>query len=78
MFIDWLEKNNPFNDPDWVMPSREEVEDHIKLLTEEYHNPNIKGSARTKLVYTLANAYALLSILNKPKKKGKWVWVEKE
>ena len=76
MFTEWLEKNNPFNDPDWEMPTREQVEDHIKTLTQEYLDPNIKGSSRTKLVYSLCNAYAILSILNKPKKKGKWVWVE--
>ncbi len=54
------------------------MQDIIDDLKREWYYSELKGVERTKLVYKLCNAYNLLSLTEKPKKEGKWVWVEKE
>jgi hypothetical protein len=78
MVLEWLKNFNPFSEPEWEAPDRQHMQEIIDDLKRELYYSELKGPEKTKLVYKLCNAYNLLSLTEKPKKKGKWVWVEKE
>ncbi len=78
MVLAWLRKHSPFSEPEWEVPDRQRMQEIIDDLKRELYYSDLKGPEKTKLVYKLCNAYNLLSLTEKPTKKGKWVWVEKE
>jgi|TARA_B100001750_G_C15481268_1_gene585582 hypothetical protein len=78
MIGEWLKNHNPFNEPEWEIPDRQEIQEIVDDLKRELYYSELKGVERTKLVYKLCNAYNILSLTEKPKKEGKWVWVEKD
>ena len=78
MIGEWLKNHNPFHEPEWELPDRQEIQDIVDDLKRELYYSELKGVERTKLVYKLCNAYNLLSISKTPKNEGKWVWVENE
>jgi len=67
------------HEPEWdtEMLDRELLQEVVDDLKKQLFEKNPKGVEKTKLIYKLCNAYNLLSLTNEPKKKGRWVWVEK-
>ena len=74
----WLRDHNPFHEPEWEAPDRQQMQEIIDELKRELHFSKVTGVERTKLVYKLCNAYNLFSLTEQPKKKGKWIWIENE